>query len=185
MDDSSVKAEEQTMLLEEGGQAMAAKPAYTSLTSQILRLIFMDQLLLLENRLTLRAISKFGGYLLYFYICDRANLLGESAKNYNRDLFLFLYFLLFIVATMTSFKVHQDKSSFTGKSVLYFNRHQTEEWKGWMQVLTRTCMTADQGSSGSPSATCPYDVYCFGKVLLELVTGRLGISASNDASTSE
>jgi N-acetylneuraminate 9-O-acetyltransferase len=86
MDDSSVKAEDQTMLLEEGGQAMAAKPAYTSLTSQILRfsinykftisqyqypkalclwqkenvgfnrLIFMDQLLLLENHLTLRAM---------------------------------------------------------------------------------------------------------------------------------
>lgn len=56
-------------------------------------------------------------------------------QNYSRDLFLFLYFLLFIVATMTSFKVHQDKSSFTGKSVLYLNRHQTEEWKGWMQVL--------------------------------------------------
>ncbi|XP_008658917.1 protein REDUCED WALL ACETYLATION 3-like isoform X2 [Zea mays] len=135
MDDSSVKAEDQTMLLEEGGQAMAAKPAYTSLTSQILRLIFMDQLLLLENRLTLRALSEFGGYLLYFYICDRTNLLGESAKNYSRDLFLFLYFLLIIVAAMTSFKVHQDKSSFTGKSVLYLNRHQTEEWKGWMQVL--------------------------------------------------
>ncbi|AQL07077.1 Protein REDUCED WALL ACETYLATION 2 [Zea mays] len=79
--------------------------------------------------------SEFGGYLLYFYICDRTNLLGESAKNYSRDLFLFLYFLLIIVAAMTSFKVHQDKSSFTGKSVLYLNRHQTEEWKGWMQVL--------------------------------------------------
>ncbi|KAG0551363.1 hypothetical protein BDA96_01G416900 [Sorghum bicolor] len=135
MDNISVKAEDQTMLLEEGGQAVVAKPAYTSLTSQILRLIFMDQMLLLENRLTLRAISEFGGYLLYFYICDRTNLLGESAKNYSRDLFLFLYFLLIIVAAMTSFKVHQDKSAFTGKSILYLNRHQTEEWKGWMQVL--------------------------------------------------
>lgn len=86
MDNSSVKAEDQTMLLEEGGQAMAAKPAYTSFTSQMLRfsinykfaisqyqdskaltlwqkenvvfnrLIFMDQMLLLENRLTLRAM---------------------------------------------------------------------------------------------------------------------------------
>ena len=56
-------------------------------------------------------------------------------QNYSRDLFLFLYFLLIIVAAMTSFKVHQDKSAFTGKSILYLNRHQTEEWKGWMQVL--------------------------------------------------
>lgn len=56
-------------------------------------------------------------------------------QNYSRDLFLFLYFLLIIVAAMTSFKVHQDKSSFTGISILYLNRHQTEEWKGWMQVL--------------------------------------------------
>ncbi|CAN6301115.1 unnamed protein product [Urochloa humidicola] len=135
MDDSSVKGEDQTLLLEEGGQAVAAKPAYTSFTSQMLRLFFMDQVLLLENRLTLRAISEFGGYLLYFYICDRTDLLGESAKNYSRDLFLFLYFLLIIVAAMTSFKVHQDKSAFTGKSILYLNRHQTEEWKGWMQVL--------------------------------------------------
>ncbi|CAN6289640.1 unnamed protein product [Urochloa humidicola] len=135
MDNSSVKGEDQTLLLEEGGQAVAAKPAYTSFTSQMLRLFLMDQMLLLENRLTLRAISEFGGYLLYFYICDRTDLLGESAKNYSRDLFLFLYFLLIVVAAMTSFKVHQDKSALTGKSILYLNRHQTEEWKGWMQVL--------------------------------------------------
>ncbi|XP_062215796.1 protein REDUCED WALL ACETYLATION 1-like isoform X2 [Phragmites australis] len=134
-DNSSVKGEDQTMLLEQGGQAAPAKPVYASFTSQLLRLFFMDQTLLLENRLTLRAISEFGGYLLYFYICDRTDLLGESAKNYSRDMFLFLYFLLIIVAAMTSFKVHQDKSAFTGKSILYLNRHQTEEWKGWMQVL--------------------------------------------------
>lgn len=37
MDNSSVKEEDQTLLLEEGGQAVAAKPAYASFTSQILR----------------------------------------------------------------------------------------------------------------------------------------------------
>ncbi|KAF8409967.1 hypothetical protein HHK36_002487 [Tetracentron sinense] len=43
--------------------------------------------------------------------------------------------------------------------------------------------TSEQGASGSLSATCAYDVYCFGKVLLELVTGKLGISASDDSTT--
>ncbi|GER42258.1 leucine-rich repeat protein kinase family protein [Striga asiatica] len=38
----------------------------------------------------------------------------------------------------------------------------------------RLPQSSDQGSSGTPNATCAYDVYCFGKVLLELVTGKLG-----------
>lgn len=38
---------------------------------------------------------------------------------------------------------------------------------------------------GSSTANCAYDIYCFGKVLLELVTGKLGISKSDDASTGE
>ncbi|OVA07029.1 Protein kinase domain [Macleaya cordata] len=51
--------------------------------------------------------------------------------------------------------------------------------------LLRLPQTTDQGPSSSPSATCAYDVYCFGKILLELVTGKLGISASNDTTTNE
>lgn len=51
--------------------------------------------------------------------------------------------------------------------------------------LLRIPQTNEQGASGSSSATCAGDVYCFGKVLLELVTGKLGISETDDASTKE
>ncbi|KAG5555338.1 hypothetical protein RHGRI_012767 [Rhododendron griersonianum] len=147
-----VKEDERAILLEGAGlQSSSPKARSSSITSHIVKFFLMDESLLLENRLTLRAISEFGSLLIYFYLCDRTNLFAESkkvfpilsslsllfliAKSYNRDLFLFLYFLLVIVSAVTSFKIHHDKSPISGKSILYLNRHQTEEWKGWMQVL--------------------------------------------------
>lgn len=55
-------------------------------------------------------------------------------QHYSRDLFLFLYLLLVLASALTSLKKHADKSAAAGKSIFYLNRHQTEEWKGWMQV---------------------------------------------------
>ncbi|KAL3617197.1 Protein REDUCED WALL ACETYLATION 2 [Castilleja foliolosa] len=134
--DGSVKEDDRAILLEGGGlQSAPPKARNLSVTSQVIRFLTLDESFLLENRLTLRAISEFGALLIYFYICDRTNLLGESKKSYNRDLFLFLYFLLIIVSAITSFTIHNDKSPLSGKSIMYLNRHQTEEWKGWMQVL--------------------------------------------------
>ncbi|KAL0388907.1 UNVERIFIED_CONTAM: protein REDUCED WALL ACETYLATION 2 [Sesamum radiatum] len=132
----TVKEDDRAVLLEGGGlQSASPREQNSSVTSHVIRFLTLDESFLLENRLTLRAISEFGALLVYFYICDRTNLLGESNKSYNRDLFLFLYFLLIIVSAITSFKIHNDKSPFSGKSIMYLNRHQTEEWKGWMQVL--------------------------------------------------
>ncbi|XP_010270836.1 PREDICTED: protein REDUCED WALL ACETYLATION 3 isoform X2 [Nelumbo nucifera] len=132
----TVKEDDKTALIESGNlQSASPKARSSSVTSHLARFFLMDESFLTENRLLLRAISEFGLIVFYFYICDRTNVFGESKKTYNRDLFLFLYFLLIIVSAMTSFKIHHDKSPFSGKSILYLNRHQTEEWKGWMQVL--------------------------------------------------
>ncbi|KAI3782402.1 hypothetical protein L2E82_12447 [Cichorium intybus] len=54
------------------------------------RFVTMEDCFLLENRATLRAMSEFGGILLYFHICDRTTFIAESTKSYNRELFLFL-----------------------------------------------------------------------------------------------
>lgn len=50
--------------------------------------------------------------------------------------------------------------------------------------ILRSSKSLDKNTSGPP-ATCSYDVYCFGKVILELVTGNFGVSGSNDACSEE
>ncbi|KAL6583068.1 hypothetical protein OROMI_005146 [Orobanche minor] len=47
----------------------------------LLGFLTLDESFLLENRSTLRAISEFGALLIYFYICDSTNILGESKKE--------------------------------------------------------------------------------------------------------
>ncbi|KAM7462746.1 hypothetical protein LguiA_030867 [Lonicera macranthoides] len=51
--------------------------------------------------------------------------------------------------------------------------------------LLRLPQSSKQSAPVTPALTCAHDVYCFGKVLLELVTGELGISASTDGTRKE
>ncbi|KAL0398372.1 UNVERIFIED_CONTAM: protein REDUCED WALL ACETYLATION 1 [Sesamum radiatum] len=136
LESETIKEDDRAALLEGGlTKASSMKLPNTSIKTNLIRFLMMEDSFLLENRQLLRAMAEFGGILFYFYLCDRTNVFADSTKSYSRDLFVFLFLLLFIASAMTSLKKHNDKSAFSGKSILYLNRHQTEEWKGYMQVL--------------------------------------------------
>ncbi|PPD84084.1 hypothetical protein GOBAR_DD19002 [Gossypium barbadense] len=139
----TIKEDDRAVLLEGGlTRSASTKLHASSIRTNLIRFLTMEDSFLLEHRTTLRAMAEFGAILVYFYICDRTDLLGESTKKYNRDLFLFLYALLIIVSAMTSLTKHSDKSAFSGKTMQYLSRHQTEEWKGWMQASVN-CLTCN------------------------------------------
>lgn len=106
----------------------AAKPMHEDmLGSTALRCILGDANAVRESHDTLTAMMQFGTIIVWFFICDRTNLLPQSEKEYSRDLFLFLFLLLTSVA--------YGASRQTARAPVLLNRPQTEEWKGWMQVL--------------------------------------------------
>ncbi|KAF8709954.1 hypothetical protein HU200_029674 [Digitaria exilis] len=61
---------------------------------------------------------------------------------------------------------------------------QTERSQSFFSRIWRSSKSLDKNTSGPP-ASCTYDVYCFGKVLLELITGNFGLSGSNEADSDE
>ncbi|KAL3154843.1 hypothetical protein ABBQ38_011385 [Trebouxia sp. C0009 RCD-2024] len=65
--------------------------------------------------------------LLWFYVVDRTSLLPYGDKHYSRDVLGFIFLALTLVAFFTSLK--------QCRVAALLNRQQTEEWKGWMQVL--------------------------------------------------
>ena len=91
------------------------------------RIAMGDKNALLASRGTLRAWAEFGLVLALFYFADRTGAIPDSEKSYDRDLFLALFAALAAYGWRTS--LHKSKTHAP------LNREQTEEWKGWMQVL--------------------------------------------------
>ncbi|GFR46609.1 hypothetical protein Agub_g8221 [Astrephomene gubernaculifera] len=82
---------------------------------------------LVQHRLVLRAVVEFGGLMLWFFLADRTTMFQEGPKSYSRDLFMLLFMSLTAAAAGSSLQALRTPA--------LLNRPQTEEWKGWMQVL--------------------------------------------------
>lgn len=74
----------------------------------------------------LQSVALFGFIMFVYYLCDDNHYFPATERTYSRDLFWFLVLLLVAVAAGLTRKDTADK---------ILNREQTEEWKGWMQVM--------------------------------------------------
>ncbi|KEG13869.1 putative CAS1 domain-containing protein 1-like isoform X2 [Trypanosoma grayi] len=95
-----------------------------------------------ESRARLRSGAEFCMYLFLMFFCDRTSLLPRMKKWYTPDSFWFMWITLVAASLCTLTKVKNPPSIVVnghGTAELYhvppLTRTQTEEWKGWMQVL--------------------------------------------------
>ncbi|XP_070570765.1 N-acetylneuraminate (7)9-O-acetyltransferase-like isoform X2 [Ptychodera flava] len=72
------------------------------------------------------ALGKFGLIMIYFHICDRTGFIPREQKHYTH----LRFFLPLCYITLLGFFFNSRTSQ---PQVL--NRDQTEEWKGWMQLV--------------------------------------------------
>ena len=78
-------------------------------------------------RLVLRSWAELFFILFVFYVCDRTSTFPERTKSYSRDFFIAIFI------TLAAYGCYQTLRQSKMNALL--NREQTEEWKGWMQVL--------------------------------------------------
>ena len=81
---------------------------------------------LARARQPLRCWLELGLVLALFHVTDRTGAFGDGGKHYSRDTFTFVCLAILAVSASTAAPCHRGT---------LLNRDQTDEWKGWMQVL--------------------------------------------------
>ncbi|ORZ25260.1 10 TM acyl transferase domain found in Cas1p-domain-containing protein [Absidia repens] len=79
---------------------------------------------------TITAIFVFGLGVIYMYLGDRTQLLSKMNKDYNAATFTVQMMLVMVLGLVTV--VRQPKED---GDLGFLNRGQTDEWKGWMQLV--------------------------------------------------
>mmetsp|Transcript_42466 Transcript_42466/g.51507 ORF Transcript_42466/g.51507 Transcript_42466/m.51507 type:complete len:515 (-) Transcript_42466:445-1989(-) len=110
------------------GKAVPKKELKPVNHTTLLRCLSLDKVALGEAKYLLRDMFEFGTILAWFYIADRTDWLQESEKSYSRDFFMFFMICLTLTFAWKHISVMKDYAP-------PLHREQTEEWKGWMQVM--------------------------------------------------
>uniref|UniRef100_A0A8C2ZNT1 CAS1 domain containing 1 n=1 Tax=Cyclopterus lumpus TaxID=8103 RepID=A0A8C2ZNT1_CYCLU len=73
-----------------------------------------------------QALCRMGIIMSYFYLCDRADVFMKEQKFYTHSTFFIPLIYIFVLG------VFYNENS---KETKLLNREQTDEWKGWMQLV--------------------------------------------------
>ncbi|XP_054847950.1 N-acetylneuraminate 9-O-acetyltransferase [Eublepharis macularius] len=74
----------------------------------------------------LLCLCKLGLIMAYFYLCDRANLFMKENKFYTHSSFFIPIIYILVLGVFYTENTKETK---------VLNREQTDEWKGWMQLV--------------------------------------------------
>ncbi|RNF14751.1 putative CAS1 domain-containing protein 1-like isoform X2 [Trypanosoma conorhini] len=96
-----------------------------------------------RSRMQLRGGAEISGYFVFMFVCDRTTLLPRCEKAYDADFFWFISITLLGASLLTLKRAKPPSVVVNGECespvkcfhVPPLSRPQTEEWKGWMQVL--------------------------------------------------
>ncbi|KAM4725757.1 N-acetylneuraminate (7)9-O-acetyltransferase [Anableps anableps] len=73
-----------------------------------------------------QALFRMGIIMLYFYLCDRADMFMKEQKFYTHSAFFIPLIYILVLGVFYSENTREAK---------LLNREQTDEWKGWMQLV--------------------------------------------------
>ncbi|XP_055013995.1 N-acetylneuraminate 9-O-acetyltransferase-like [Boleophthalmus pectinirostris] len=71
-------------------------------------------------------LCRMGLIMVYFYLCDRADVFMKEQKSYSHSAFFVPLIIVFVLGLFCSESTKESR---------VLNREQTDEWKGWMQLV--------------------------------------------------